>query len=104
MQKPLRILVVVDLPWTLRVWGAARVFIELAEAWQAAGHSVSKYCLTDAYPTPTSSGLLSAWRQMLFPRKAAAFVRQNADRFETSSTPCSGRYLFRRNDWDLPVC
>ncbi|MDQ2825223.1 MAG: glycosyltransferase [Verrucomicrobiota bacterium] len=81
MERTLRILVVVDLPWDARL-GAARVFIELAEAWQEAGHSVSKFCLMDAYPAPTSSGFLSAWRQLLFPRRAAAFVRRNADRFD----------------------
>ena len=81
MPKPLRILTVVDLPWEARL-GASRVFIELAEAWRAAGHVVTKYCLTDAYPTPASASFVSAWRQLGFPSKAAAFVRRNHDRFD----------------------
>jgi glycosyltransferase involved in cell wall biosynthesis len=81
MQKPLRILTVVDLPWEARL-GASRVFIELAEAWRAAGHVVTKYCLTDAYPTRAWSPFVSAWRQLGFPSKAAAFVRKNHDRFD----------------------
>jgi len=81
MQKPLRILTVVDLPWEARL-GASRVFIELTEAWRAAGHMVTKYCLTDAYPIPASASFVSAWRQLGFPSKAAAFVRKNPDRFD----------------------
>ncbi|HJX25491.1 MAG TPA: glycosyltransferase family 4 protein [Chthoniobacterales bacterium] len=81
MQKPLRILTVVDLPWDARL-GASRVFIELTEAWRAAGHVVTKYCLTDAYPTRASAPFVSAWRQLGFPSKAAAFVRRNHDRFD----------------------
>jgi glycosyltransferase involved in cell wall biosynthesis len=81
MQKPLRILTIVDLPWEARL-GASRVFIELAEAWRAAGHVVTKYCLTDAYPTPASAPFVAAWRQLGFPSKAAAFVRKNHDQFD----------------------
>ena len=39
MHKPLRILVIVDLAWDVRL-GAVRVFMGLADAWCAAGHSV----------------------------------------------------------------
>ena len=81
MQKPLRILTVVDLPWDVRL-GAIRVFMGLADAWHAAGHTVEKYCLTDAYPVPTSSRFFSVVRQMRFPWKSAAFVRRNRDRFD----------------------
>jgi glycosyltransferase involved in cell wall biosynthesis len=81
MQKPLRILTVVDLPWEARL-GGSRVFIEITEAWRAAGHVVTKYCLTDAYPTRASAPFVSAWRQLGFPSKAAAFVRKNHDRFD----------------------
>jgi glycosyltransferase involved in cell wall biosynthesis len=81
MQKSLRILVVVDLPWDVRL-GAIRVFIGLADAWHAAGHTVEKYCMTDAYPAPTSSRFFSVVRQMRFPWKAAAFIRRNRDRFD----------------------
>ena len=79
--KPLRILAIVNLPWDPRL-GAARVWIELSEEWRKAGHTVEKFCLTDAFPKPTSSRVLSALRQAMFPSRAAAFVRQNAQRFD----------------------
>ncbi len=79
--RPLRILAIVNLPWDSRL-GAARVWIELAKQWSRAGHTVEKFCLTDAYPEIPASGAVSALRQVLFPRKAAAYVRENADRFD----------------------
>src|SRR5947208_11369541 len=79
--KLMRILTVVDLPWDARL-GAARIFMELSQAWKAAGHEVSHYCLDDAFPAATSSPPLSAWRRLRFPGRAAAFVRNNAARFD----------------------
>ena len=49
--KPLRILAIVNLPWDSRL-GAARVWIELVREWEAAGHVVEKFCLSDAFQTP----------------------------------------------------
>ena len=43
---------------------------------------MEKFCLTDAYPETSASRAGSALRQVLFPRKAAAYVRENADRFD----------------------
>jgi glycosyltransferase involved in cell wall biosynthesis len=77
----MRILTIVDLPWDTRL-GAARIFMELSRAWAAAGHDVSHYCLGDAFPAVTSSPAVSAWRRLRFPGKAAAFVRNNATRFD----------------------
>jgi glycosyltransferase involved in cell wall biosynthesis len=79
--KPLRILAIVNLPWDPRL-GAARVWIQLSEEWREAGHTVEKFCLTDAFPNPTASRALSAWRQTIFPSRAARFVRENAHRFD----------------------
>jgi glycosyltransferase involved in cell wall biosynthesis len=79
--KPLRILAVVNLPWDPRL-GAARVWIELADEWTRAGHTVEKFCLTDAFPVPTSSRGLSALRQVLFARRAARHVKRHAHRFD----------------------
>lgn len=79
--KPLRILAIVNLPWDSRL-GAARVWIELAKEWARAGHTVEKFCLTDAFPKPEGSRVNSALRQAFFPRRAAAYVRCNADRFD----------------------
>ncbi len=78
---PLRILAIVNLPWDSRL-GASRVWIELAEQWTRAGHTVEKFCLTDAFPRRPVSGPGSALRQVLFARKAAAYVRENANRFD----------------------
>jgi glycosyltransferase involved in cell wall biosynthesis len=78
---PLRILVIVSLPWDSRL-GASRVWIELAKEWTRAGHTVEKFCLTDAYPKPAGSRAGSALRQARFPWRAAAHVRRNADRFD----------------------
>lgn len=78
---PLRILAIVNLPWDSRL-GAARVWMELAEEWTRAGHVVEKFCLTDAFPTPTSSSVRSTFQTALFPYRAAAYVRKNAARFD----------------------
>ena len=81
MEKPLRILAVVNTPWDPRL-GAARVWIELAEEWRKAGHVVEKFCLTDAYPEPPPSGAFAALRLLFFPSLAAKFIRNNASRFD----------------------
>lgn len=79
--RPLRILVIVNGAWDPR-FGAVRVWIELAAEWTKAGNLVEKFCLTDAFPTTTSSAALAAFRLLLFPFRAARFVRKNADRFD----------------------
>ncbi|HYY14651.1 MAG TPA: glycosyltransferase family 4 protein [Chthoniobacterales bacterium] len=81
MQRPLRILIVVDLVWDARL-GAVRVFMALADAWRAAGHQVTKHCLSDAFPRQTRSRVIAALRHVIFPRKAAAFVRRHAAEFD----------------------
>jgi glycosyltransferase involved in cell wall biosynthesis len=81
MDQPLRILAIVNVPWDPRL-GAARVWIELTEEWRKAGHLVEKFCLTDAFPRPASSPAVAAFRLLLFPYRAARFVRQNAKRFD----------------------
>lgn len=81
MDQPLRILAIVNVPWDPRL-GAARVWIELTEEWSKAGHVVEKFCLTDAFPQPASSSALAAIRTLLFPYRAARFLRQNASRFD----------------------
>lgn len=81
MDQPLRILAIVNVSWDPRL-GAARVWIELTEEWRDAGHLVEKFCLTDAFPEPASSPALAAFRLLLFPYRAARFVRQNAGRFD----------------------
>lgn len=79
--EPLRILVIVNLPWDARL-GAIRVWIDLAEEWRAEGHVVEKFSLSDAFRDARATRVKFALRQMLFPRRAAEFVRQNAARFD----------------------
>ncbi|HET9857297.1 MAG TPA: glycosyltransferase family 4 protein [Chthoniobacterales bacterium] len=81
MQKPLRILGIVNLPWDPRL-GAARVWFELSEQWEKAGHEIDKFCLSDAFPKPTRSRALSAWRQAIFPLRAARYVRRNGRKYD----------------------
>jgi len=81
MDKPLRILAVINTPWDPRL-GAARVWIELTEQWCKAGHQVEKFCLTDAFPEPASSAAHAALRLIGFPQRAARFIRENAERFD----------------------
>lgn len=81
MDKPLRILAVVNVPWDPRL-GAARVWIELTEEWCKAGHHVEKFCLTDAFPEPASSPAHAALRLLGFPQRAAKFIRENGERFD----------------------
>jgi glycosyltransferase involved in cell wall biosynthesis len=79
--KPLRILLVFDLPLDPRL-GASRIWVELAEQWRAAGHAVEIHCLIDAFPNPVASPQWSVVRRILFAYKAARFVRKNAGRFD----------------------
>jgi len=79
--KPLRILVMVNLPWDSRL-GAVRVYMELAEQWRASGHLVEKFSLSDAFPGAPVSPAKFTLRQVLFPRKAAAYVRKNGAKFD----------------------
>jgi glycosyltransferase involved in cell wall biosynthesis len=81
VHKQLRILGIVNLPWDPRL-GAARVWFELCEQWTKAGHQIDRFCLTDAFPKPTRSRALSAWRQAVFPYRAARYVRRNAGKFD----------------------
>src|SRR6202043_1611824 len=81
VDKQLRILGIVNLPWDPRL-GAVRVWFELCEQWTRAGHKIDRFCLTDAFPKPTRSRALSAWRQAVFPYRAARYVRRNAGNFD----------------------
>jgi glycosyltransferase involved in cell wall biosynthesis len=80
-EKPLRILAVVYLPWDRRL-GAARVWIELTDEWEAQGHTVERFCLTDAFPRPSKWRAMVALRQISFANRAAAYIRKNADRYD----------------------
>jgi glycosyltransferase involved in cell wall biosynthesis len=79
--NPLRILLVVNLPWDSRL-GAVRIYMELAEQWRASGHAVENFSLSDAFPDARASSAKFTLRQLLFSYKAAAFVRKNSSRFD----------------------
>lgn len=79
-EAPLRILLVLNVPWDARL-GAARVFMTLADEWRAAGHAVEKFSLSDAFEG-NAAGLRLAFRQILFTRKAAAFIRSKHSSFD----------------------
>jgi glycosyltransferase involved in cell wall biosynthesis len=79
--KPLRILIILNLEWNQRL-GAARVYMELAEQWRAAGHFVERFSLSDAFPETRGSGAGFAIRQLLFAYKAATYVKNNSARFD----------------------
>jgi glycosyltransferase involved in cell wall biosynthesis len=79
--RPLRILLVVNLPWDSRL-GAVRIYMELAEQWRASGHIVEQYSLSDAFPGVRASSAIFAFRQLRFAYKAAAFLRKNSARFD----------------------
>ena len=81
MEKSLRILGIVNLPWDPRL-GAARVWLELSEQWKKAGQKIDKFCLSDAFPKPTRSRALSAWRQAIFPYRAARYVRRHVRKYD----------------------
>ncbi len=79
--RPLRILMVLNLPWDRRL-GAVRVFSELAGQWRSAGHTVDIFCLTDAFPSETSQPALTALRQLRFAVRAGRFLRQAGSRYD----------------------
>ncbi len=79
--RPLRILIVVNLPWDPRL-GAVRVYAELAERWRELGHTVERFTMSEAFSGLHQGPAHFALRQVVFPRKAAAYLRQHASRFD----------------------
>lgn len=79
--RPLRILIVLDLPWDVRL-GACRVWMELAEQWRALGHSVEQFSFSEAFPGVRATGYSFSLQRIAFMRKAAGFVRANGHRFD----------------------
>lgn len=80
MNRPLKILMVLHMPWS-RNLGGPRVQLELAEEFQALGHYVEKFDYYDAFPQVKSSRLAELTRPS-FAVKAKAFVKANANRFD----------------------
>jgi glycosyltransferase involved in cell wall biosynthesis len=78
--KPLRILMVLHMPWD-RNLGGPRVQIDLADEFRSSGHIVEKFDILDAFRN--RRGKLT---RLLTPRafavRARDYVRRNADRFD----------------------
>jgi glycosyltransferase involved in cell wall biosynthesis len=51
-------------------------------AWENAGHIVEKFCLTDAFASKPRSRASSAFQQLFFRTKAAAYIRRNGEKFD----------------------
>ena len=79
--QSLKILLVINLPWDARL-GAVRVFMEVADAWKRAGHTVSVFSASEAFPDAAGSPAVRALRQIFFQRKAADFVRRHSREFD----------------------
>lgn len=73
MSRPLRILMVLHMPWT-RDLGAPRCFVELADEFRALGHRVEKYDLDDALPR--RGRLTGYFERWLFAQRAVRHVRR----------------------------
>ena len=56
--------------------------MELMDRWTAAGHTVERFSLSEAFPHARSSGYAFALGQVLFAYKAARFVRTHASHFD----------------------
>jgi len=80
LNRPMRILMVLHMPWN-RSLGGSRVQLELAEEFQSLGHEVEKFDIHNAFPSNNSSQLKKLIRPN-FSVKAKAFVKANAHRFD----------------------
>jgi len=69
------------MPWDSRL-GGARIWMELEAQWQAAGHHVEHFSLTDAFPQAGTSRAGFALRQARFAQRAANYVRKNSAAFD----------------------
>ena len=81
MKQPLKILMLLHMPWT-RNLGGSRVQLELAEEFCKLGHEVEKFDYYDAFPEAKSSSRLGELFRPSFSLKAKAFVQANAHRFD----------------------
>ena len=64
MTKPLKILMVLHMPWE-RNFGGSRVQLEIAEEWRKMGHEVEKFDDRDAFPRASPSILATLTRPVL---------------------------------------
>jgi len=94
--KPLRILSLLNLDWNPH-FGAARVYVELIEQWRAHGHTVEHFSFSEAFPNRQVSPREYAMRRLTFPKKAADFVKANANRFDVVDALIGSLSTSKRN-------
>lgn len=83
-ESPLRILMVLHMPWD-RNLGGPRVQLELADEFRALGHVVEKFDVRDAFagqPPRSRLDTLLTGPLAAFAPRAVAHVRQNSHRFD----------------------
>ncbi len=78
--KPLRILMVLHMPWD-RNLGGPRVQMELADEFRSVGHIVEKFDILDAFPNGRRN-LTRVLTPRAFAVRAREYVRRKADRFD----------------------
>lgn len=79
MSRPLRILMILHMPWTPNL-GAPRVQYELAEEWKELGHMIDKFDIEDAFPHRNK--LTAFFESSLFSKQAIQFVRQHGKYYD----------------------
>jgi glycosyltransferase involved in cell wall biosynthesis len=92
VDRPLRILMVLHMPWD-RNLGGSRPQVEIGEEWTRQGHAVEKFDCLDAFGPPSPS----RWHNLCrppFSKKAIQYVKQNAHRFDVidahqGNLPCA---------------
>lgn len=80
MNKPLKILMVLHMPWD-RNLGGSRVQLELADEFQSMGHEVKKFDYNDAF-APGNSSFIEKLSRPSFSKKAKLFVQENGHKFD----------------------
>src|SRR4051812_18898120 len=80
MTRPLKILMIMHMPWT-RELGGPRVSVEIAEEMRRLGHVVDKFDVCDALG-PRRSKLASYFEQPRFTRAAVRYVRRHGAKYD----------------------
>ena len=94
MYKPLRILMILDAPWS-QDFGMPQAYMELTRQMRNLGHTVDKFSLEDAFPNVNR--LESFFNEARFPAKVLKFVRQNAKEYDIIQSQL-GSFPFSRQE------
>lgn len=80
MNKPLKILMVLHMPWD-RNLGGSRVQLELADEFQSMGHEVTKFDYNDAF-SPENTSFIEKFSRPIFSSQAKSFVQKTSHNFD----------------------